>query len=108
MRREGGDHVPHRRRRSYQEHSHIMRIRGFVLSVVIATVALPLAAQQPVPQQPQQPSVDARLEHLEQELAELRKQQQAEQPKADDPSTLHAFWKDGLRLETNDKNVQLQ
>ena len=84
-------------------------MRGHLPSVffVAVVVALPLAAQQPVPQQPP-PNVDQRLQSLEKELAELKQQRQAEPAKADDPSTLRAFWKDGLRLETNDKNVQLQ
>jgi len=57
---------------------------------------------------PPDASVLDRIERLEQELAELKNQTSVQDLKLDDPHTLRVYWKDGVRLDTNDGEFKLK
>src|SRR6185369_9019267 len=62
--------------------------------------------EQPGKTEPTQEDIRRRLEAVEKELAEMKK---AEPPKSSSESpVLQASWKDGLRFDSRDQNVQVQ
>ena len=88
-----------------------MTIRRSVLcaAALIASTAVSMA-QEPQPKQtpPPTPPAEQEPKSVEQRLDDLEQRLGPKGEEKADPNALKAFWKDGLRLETNDKNVQLQ
>lgn len=78
------------------------------MTVIRIGVLMTLVAASLSPRARGQDSVDQRLKALEQEVKELKEQNAARPAATPEEDTLRVYWKDGIRMESAAKDVQLR